>query len=286
LVLALFFYMSFGVFSPSRDGSDSGYKGGGDKVGLVEIIGPIYNSKPILEQLDKVENNPSIKAILLRLETPGGGVAASQEVYQRLVYLRDTKHIPIVASMGGVAASGGYYIALGTDTIMANPGTITGSIGVIGAYAVWDKLAEKIGIKFETVKSGKFKDVPSPNRPLSEEERSYMQSLIDDMYHQFIAVVSKERNLDLAKVELLADGRVYTGQQAQGNGLIDLIGTPDDALRLAGKMAGISGKPTVIELRKKKLTALDLLLGDVEEMAVTHLGILAPLRYELSWKMP
>jgi protease-4 len=286
LALVLFFYISFGVFSPSGDTERTAFTGGGDKVGLVDVFGPIYQSQPVLDQLEKVENNPSIKAILLRLETPGGGVAASQEVYQRLAYLRDTKRIPIVASMSGVAASGGYYIALGADTIVANPGTITGSIGVIGQFPVWDKLADKIGVKLETVKSGKFKDVPSPARPLSPDERDYMQSLINDMYQQFVAVVAHERHMEGAQVELLADGRVYTGRQALEAGLIDLLGTPDDALKLAAEMAGISGKPHVLELKEKKLTMRDLIFGDLKELLITHLGLMVPLRYELSWKMP
>lgn len=286
LILVLFFYLSFGVFTPGGEKDETSYTGGGDKVGLVEVTGPIYVSKSVLDQLDRVEHNPSIKAVLLRLETPGGGVAASQEIYQRLAYLRDTKHIPIVASMGGVAASGGYYIALGSDTIMADPGTITGSIGVIGEWPVWDRLADKLGVKFEVVKSGKFKDVPSPLRPLGTEERDYMQSLIDDMYHQFVQAVATERHLEVARVELLADGRVYTGRQAKDNGLIDLLGSPDDALRLAGKLGGISGTPRLLKLKREKLTALDLVFGDLQEMVVTHLGLLSPLRYELSWKTP
>lgn len=285
LGLFFFFYLSFGVFTPGS-GRDDVVLSGGDKVGLVEILGPVYNSKPILDQLDKAEANPSIKAILLHLETPGGGVAASQEIYRRLTYLRDTKNIPIIATMGGVAASGGYYIALGADTIMANEGTITGSIGVIGQFPVWEKLADKIGVKLETVKSGKFKDVPSPARDLSLDERAYLQSLIDDMYGQFVSAVAAERNMDVSRVELLADGRVYTGRQAKEAGLVDLLGTPDDALKLAGKMAGISGKPRVLELRKKKLTLKDLVFGDLEELVFSHWGLLTPLRYELSWKMP
>lgn len=280
LALFLFFYLISGLLTPHADFQDLSL-GGGEKVALVEIVGPIYNPQPILEQLNKIEENSSVKAVLLRLETPGGGVAASQEVYRKLAHLRDEKKMPIVASMGGVAASGGYYVALGADTIMANPGTLTGSIGVILEVPTYGRLLDKIGIDYEVVKSGKFKDAPSPVRPLTPEERSYIQSVIDDSYEQFLNVVAVERHLDLKQAELLADGRVYTGQQAQKLGLVDLLGGRDDALKLAGQLGGISGVPRLVEFRKKKLTLFNLLFDDLMDLVFLRLGLACPLRYEL-----
>ena len=280
LFFFLFIYLIFGLITPS-DSLDDLSLSGGEKVALIKIVGGIYDSKPILSQLDKIEESKAVKAVVLRLETPGGAVAASQEIYRRLKYLRDEKGIPIVASMGNVAASGGYYVALGADTIIANPGTITGSIGVIASIFQYQRLFEKLGVSVETVKSGKFKDTGSPFRGMTGEEREYLQSLIDDTYDQFVHAVAEGRNLEVAEVELLADGRVYTGRQAKELGLIDLLGGLDEAVQIAGELGGISGKPQVVELAKKKLTLLDILLGDLEEIIFLKLGLATPLKYEL-----
>ena len=224
-VLVFFFiiYLLFGVITPT-DGLGDFNLGGGEKVAMIRVTGPIYDSRPYLEQLDKVEKASSIKALVLRLETPGGAVAASQEVYQKLAYLRDELEIPIVVSMGNAAASGGYYIALGADTIIANPGTITGSIGVIIVLPEYHELFEKIGIGYKVIKSGKFKDSGSPYREMTAEEREYLQSFIDDGYDQFVEAVAAERGMPIDEVRVLADGRVFTGRQAKENGLIDLLG--------------------------------------------------------------
>jgi len=280
LFFFLFIYLIFGLITPS-DSLDDLSLSGGEKVALIKIVGGIYDSKPILAQLDKIEESKAVKAVVLRLETPGGAVAASQEIYRKLKYLRDEKGIPIVASMGNVAASGGYYVALGADTIIANPGTITGSIGVIASIFQYQRLFEKLGVSVETVKSGKFKDTGSPFRGMTGEEREYLQSLIDDTYDQFVHAVAEGRNLEVAEVELLADGRVYTGRQAKELGLIDLLGGLDEAVQIAGELGGISGKPQVVELAKKKLTLLDILLGDLEEIIFLKLGLATPLKYEL-----
>jgi protease-4 len=285
LAFALFFYLIVGLLSP-RPALNDLHLAGGEKVALLEIFGPIYNPLPILDQLKKIEEDSGVKAILLRLETPGGGVAASQEIYRRLAYLRDAKQLPIVASMGGIAASGGYYVALGADTIMANPGTLTGSIGVIAEFPTYGRLLQKIGVDMEVIKSGKFKDAGSPHRLLTEEERAYLQGVIDDSYGQFLAVVSQERQIDEKKAELLADGRVYTGRQAQELGLIDLLGGWEDALKLAGEMGGISGAPRVVEFRRKRLTLFHLLFDDLEEILLLRLGLAAPLKYEMPQSFP
>ena len=280
LFFFLFIYLIFGLITPS-DNFDDLSLSSGEKVALVKIVGGIYDSKPILSQLDKIEESRAVKAVVLRLETPGGAVAASQEIYRKLKYLRDEKNLPIVASMGNVAASGGYYVALGADTIIANPGTITGSIGVIASILQYHRLFEKVGVGVEIVKSGKFKDTGSPFRGMTGEEKKYLQSLIDDTYDQFVHAVADGRNLDVAEVELLADGRVYTGRQAKELGLIDLLGGLDEAIQIAGELGGISGEPQVIELAKKKLTLLDILLSDLEEIIFLKLGLAIPLKYEL-----
>ena len=194
----------------------------GPKVGIVEINMPITVSKYIVEDLNYFNEKSSIIAIVVRLDTPGGGVAASQEIYEKVKKIADKSKKPIIASMGGVAASGGYYIALGADTIIANPGTATGSIGVIMSYPVIGELMDKIGKQYETIKSGKLKDSGSLFRNLTEEERVYFQELIDDLHSQFEMVVSQERQIPIKEIGKYATGRVYSGKQAQENGLIDI----------------------------------------------------------------
>jgi len=233
----------------------------GARVGLVRIQGVIADSRPLLEDLDQLDGDPGVKALVLRIESPGGGVAASQEIYERLVDLRDGG-MPIVASMGAVAASGGYYIACTADTIVANPGTLTGSIGVIMSFANAEELLDKIGLGFDVVKSGDFKDVGSWSRQMTSSERAMLQGTIDDIHSQFVEVVSRERGLPIDDVVKLADGRIFSGRQAVAVGLVDTLGTLDDALLLAGRMAGLEGKPRVQEpVRRSRLTLGDLLTG-------------------------
>jgi len=282
-VLVFFFilYLMFGMISPSDSIGDLNLSGG-EKIALIRIIGPIYDATPYLEQLEKVEDASAIKALVVRLETPGGAVAASQEVYHKLTYLRDELEIPIVASMGNVAASGGYYIALGADSILASSGSITGSIGVIMFLQQYYELFDKIGVSHTVIKSGKFKDAGSPYRELTHDDREYFQSFIDDGYQQFIEAVALERDMPLTEVKPIADGRVFTGRQAESLGLIDLIGGYDDAVMLAAELGGISGKPKVIELEKrKKYTLLDLLLDDLDAIVYQKFGLNIPFRYEM-----
>jgi protease-4 len=281
LIFFLFLYLLFGTISAPDSFGNLDLKSG-EKIALVRLIGPIYNARPILDQLDEIEDATGVKAVVFRLETPGGAVAASQEIYEKLVYLRDEIEIPIVATMGNVAASGGYYIALGCDTIIANPGTVTGSIGVVMIFPQYYKLFDKIGISQNVIKSGKFKDSGSPYKELTREERAYFQQFIDDGYDQFIEAVAAERDLPLDEVKQIADGRVFTGRQAEELGLIDVIGTLDDAIRIATDLGGIEGDPRIIEMeRKRKLTLLDLLLDDLGELIYQQLGLNSPFRYEL-----
>ncbi len=235
----------------------------GDKVAVIELLGPMYDSQRISRQFKIFGEHRSVRAIVFRIDSPGGGVAVAQEIYDAVKRVRDSGK-PVVVSMGSVAASGGYYVACGADTIMANPGTTTGSIGVIAEFANFKELIRKIGIQVQTVKSGTFKDTGSPHRELTSEEKRYLQEWVDDAYQQFVEVVVRERGLPLEKVKALADGRVFTGRKALELGLIDLLGDYEDAIQLAASMSGIKGEPEIIKEKKRTITLLDLLFEQIE----------------------
>ena len=220
---------------------------GKERIALVRIEGPILDSRSTVNELEAYAQDPLVKAIVLRIDSPGGGVAASQEIYNAVKRVREEKQKTVVVSMGTVAASGGYYIAVAADRILANPGTLTGSIGVIMQLANFEELMDKIGVKNFVIKSGRYKDVGSPFRMMGEEDRNLLQSVMDDAHRQFIEAVAEGRALDVADVETLADGRVLTGQQAKDVLLIDDLGDLKDAVRLAADMTGIKGTPPVIE---------------------------------------
>ena len=239
----------------------------GPKVGIVEINVPITDSKYIVKNLNYFAEESSISAIVVRLETPGGGVAASQEIYEKVKKISANNSKPIIASMGGVAASGGYYIALGADTIIANLGTATGSIGVIMTFPVVQELMGKLGIEQETIKSGEMKDAGSIFRDLTANERKYFQILIDDLHKQFVTAVAEERNLSFSVAEKLATGQVFSGKQAFESGLIDLLGTMEDAVLLAAQKTGIKGKPVMIYPPEEKKGLLSVLFGDIFQRA-------------------
>jgi protease-4 len=253
---------------------------GKDGVAIVRVEGPILDSYQTVEELKTFAENPLVKAIVVRIDSPGGGVAPSQEIYNAVKRIRKEKNKTVIASMGTVAASGGYYIAVATDRILANPGTLTGSIGVIMQLANFQELLEKIGVKNIVVKSGKFKDIGSPFRPMQDEDRKLLQSVMNDVHRQFIEVVAEGRSLDLAEVELLADGRVFTGQQAKSILLVDDIGDLHDAIKLAGELGGIEGEPRVMET-SKPFSFRDLLqntfLGNVRAFTSTPFSM--PLLY-------
>ncbi len=252
---------------------------GGQKVALVELTGVIYDSRQIVRQFKTYGENPSIKAIVFRINSPGGGVAASQEIYEAVKKVRKSGK-PVVVSMGSVAASGGYYVACGADSIVANPGTTTGSIGVILETTNVAGLLKKLGVSVNVVKSGKFKDIGSPFRKMTSEERAYLQKYIDNAYGQFVRVVSAERHLPIERVKQFADGRIFTGEQALKLGLVDKLGTYDDAIALAAKMAGISGKPTLVKMKKRKLSVFDLLFSDTKGL-LGRVQAAPVLRYQL-----
>ena len=224
---------------------------GGEKVAVVRIEGVILDSREAIEELRKFRDNHSIKAIVLRIDSPGGGVVPSQEIYSEVLKARTEGKVKIIASMGNLAASGGYYIAAATDKIVANPGTLTGSIGVIMELANVQGLLEKVGVQSVVIKSGKHKDLASPFRTMSPEERALLQSVLDDVHDQFIQAVATGRAMKIEEVRDLADGRIFTGRQAKAAKLVDELGDLQDAIKLAARMVKIVGEPRVIEARKR-----------------------------------
>ena len=222
-----------------------------DRVGFIRVEGVILDAQSTISELKRFGENPSVKAIVLRIDSPGGGVVPSQEIYDAVQRVRNKSNKAVIASMGTVAASGGYYIAAATDRIMANSGTLTGSIGVIMETANVEGLLKKIGVEGVVIKRGRFKDVGSPLRKMSEEEHALLQSVMDDVHKQFIEAVAEGRGLDLADVQALADGRIFTGRQAKAAKLVDELGDLDDAIQLAAEVAGIEGEPKVMEPRRR-----------------------------------
>jgi protease IV len=222
-----------------------------DRVGLIRIEGVILDSQSTIGELKRFGENPSVKAIVLRIDSPGGGVVPSQEIHDAVQRVRNKNNKAVIASMGSVAASGGYYIAVATDRIMANSGTLTGSIGVIMEMANVEGLLKKIGVEGVVVKSGRFKDVGSPLRKMSDEEHELLQSVMDDVHRQFIEAVAAGRGLDVTVVQALADGRIFTGRQAKDSKLVDELGDLEAAIQLAADVAGIEGVPKVIEPRRR-----------------------------------
>ena len=223
----------------------------GEKIAVVKIEGVILDSKDIIEELREHRENKSVKAILLRIDSPGGAVAPSQEIYTEVLKIRDEGKKKIVTSMGSVAASGGYYIASASDKIVANPGSVTGSIGVILELANISGLMKKVGVESVVIKSGKFKDVGSLFRTMMPEERDLLQGVIDDTYDQFVEAVSAGRGINKEDLIPIADGRGFTGRQAKKLGLVDELGSMQDAVKITADLAGIKGEPDLIEKRKK-----------------------------------
>jgi protease-4 len=238
-----------------------------ERVALIRVEGVIVDSHQTVTELKKFGENPSIKAIVLRIDSPGGGVVPSQEIYDAVQRVRNKHNKAVIASMGTVAASGGYYIASATDRIIANPGTLTGSIGVIMETANVEGLLKKIGVEGIVVKSGKFKDVGSPLRKMTEEEQALLQSVMDDVHKQFIDAVAVGRALETAAVQALADGRIFTGRQAKEAKLVDELGNLEDAIQLAADLAGIEGEPKVVEPRRR---------FSLRELLESRLSILFP----------
>lgn len=230
----------------------------GEKVAVVRIEGPIMDSKNTVDEIKGYLNDPSIKAIVLRVDSPGGAVAPSQEIYEEVK--KATLKKKVIVSMGSVAASGGYYISAPADRIIANPGTLTGSIGVIMEIPNIEGLMNKIGVKTEVIKSGRHKDIASAFRKMGKEERLILQGVLDDVHEQFIKAVSDGRKIPFDEVKKLADGRIFTGKQAMGVRLVDELGTLEDAIAAAGRLAGIKGEPEVVT-KKERFSIVDILRG-------------------------
>jgi len=273
--LLVFFFAVFLLLG--RMMGESGRFAFGDKVAIIEIKGVIAQSSDVIEELLQYREDDGVKAIVLRIDSPGGGVGPSQEIYEEILKVRKEKKV--VTSMGSVSASGGYYIACASDVIVANPGTITGSIGVLMQFSSFEELLKKIGIKGVTLKAGAYKDAGSPFREMTPEEKRLMQLVLDNVHNQFIQAVAKGRNLDPAKVTEVADGRIFTGEQAKEYGLVDKMGNLQDAIEEAARLGNITGKPNVIYPRRKR-SLLDLLL---REMASTLLDVLNEKGYELNY---
>lgn len=231
-------------------GSDDSTSTSGEKVAVVDLKEPILGSEEIVRQFKKYRDNRSVKAIVFRVESPGGGVAASQEIYEEVKKTRDAGK-PVVVSMGSVAASGGYYVSCGASRIVANPGTLTGSIGVIFQHLHAEQLLEKIGIDAATYKTGQYKDAGSAFRKPTNADRRLFDQLLGDVYDQFVDVVVRERKLRRSEVVKYADGRVFTGRQAVEWGFVDTLGTYEDAVAIAAGLGGIDGKPRVVKERKR-----------------------------------
>lgn len=234
---------------------------GSNHIAVLDLEGILFDSKEFTEQLKAYGGHPGVKAVVVRLNSPGGGVAASQEIFEAVKKFRADTRKKVVVSMATVAASGAYYIACAADKVYANPGTITGSIGVIAEWYNYGDLLKWAKLEPIVIKSGNLKDAGSATRPLTPAERTYFQSLIDNMYGQFLAAVSSGRKMDLETVKRFADGRVFTGLEARSYGLIDEIGTLQDAIAAAAKMAALPGEPKVVSPVKKKASLWDI-LGD------------------------
>jgi len=232
----------------------------GSKLALVRIEGPIIDSQDAIDEIKEYTKDKSIKAIILRVDSPGGAVAPSQEIYEEVKKAVAKK--PVIVSMGSVAASGGYYIASPATRIVANPGTLTGSIGVIMELPNIEGLMSKIGIKTEVIKSGKHKDIASAFRTMGKEEREILQGVMDNVHEQFMKAVSEGRKIKMDEVRKIADGRIFTGEQAKTLGLVDDLGTIEDATKTAATLAGIDGEPEVVS-KEDKLSVIDILRNKI-----------------------
>jgi protease IV len=242
----------------SSGDSSSLWTGGGKRIAIVEIHGVIGNSSDVIRQLRKYSEDSSIPAVVVDIDSPGGAAASSQEIYEEINKLKD-KGKKIIASMGTVGASGGYYVACAADTIVANPATLTGSIGVIFEFPVAEELLKKIGLKYEVVKSGENKDIGSWARSMTDKERKSLQSIVDDTYEQFVEAVVTGRGMNREEVIKIADGSIYTGRQAKQMGLVDELGNLQDAIKIAGVISGIKEFPKTIKEIKRTVSWFDLL---------------------------
>lgn len=240
----------------------------GNAVGVIEVVGAITSSKYTVEDIRNFTDDPGIRAILIRIDSPGGGVAASQEIYDQVKKAAAQKKV--IVSMGSVAASGGYYVALPADVIVANPGTITGSIGVIMEFPVIEELLGKIGVNFEVIKSRDYKDIGSPYRAMREPERELLSDVVMDVFDQFVDAASRERNIPLDSILKVADGRILSGRQAKTFGLVDTLGSFEDAVVIAGDLIGVEDPHLVYP--PQRLSLIEFLTAPVEQLLMPKLS--------------
>jgi protease IV len=260
-LLAVFALVYFTVRTQQKDS----FSGFGDKIAVVDLEGVIMSPKDTVEQLRKFGDDSSIKAIIIHVNSPGGGAAASEEIYREVLRIRDVKKKRIVASIETVGASGAYYVSSATNKIFADQASIVGSIGVIAEWYNYEELLKWAKLQAIVLKAGEFKDTGSPVRPMTPAERAYMQGLIDDMHGQFIHSVAEGRHMKDAEILPLADGKVWTGEQAMPLKLIDQIGDFRAAIADTAKSVGIKGEPTLVHPEKDRKSVLDLVFGDVSE---------------------
>ncbi|MCD6248831.1 MAG: signal peptide peptidase SppA [candidate division Zixibacteria bacterium] len=267
VIIACSFLVVFGFVAmvfigvASSDG-DISFGSLGGSVGVIPMFGIMEESsgRPVIEYLDRWRNNSSIKAIVVHVNSPGGGTAISQEIHDAILRAREDK--PVVVSMAEVAASGGYYIACAADRIVANPGTVTGSIGVIMSFHTYEEVLDKIGIGTEIIKSGKFKDVGNYSRQMTAQEGLMLRAVVMDGYEQFVAAIAEGRDMELEEVYALADGSIFTGLQAQNLGLVDTLGGLNTAVNLAATLAGIDEEPDIVRPKQPRRSYLvDMLTG-------------------------
>lgn len=259
----------FGIYIYSSSSRGSGVPiSMGDKIAVLEIKGVLLSSREIIEHIHAAKKNEDIKGVVLRINSPGGGVSPSQEIYSEVKKLAGSKKV--VASFSSIAASGGYYIACAADKIVSNPGSLTGSIGVVMDFSNVQGLLEKLGLKNYVIKSGKYKDIGSPARDMTNDEKEVLQRVIDTVHNQFVDAVAEGRGRAKEDVNKIADGRIFSGEQALDLGLVDALGNLQDAIRLVSEMAGIKGEPKVFYMEKKK-GIIDYLLGESVKTAIDNL---------------
>ena len=272
------------VLTVTRDdgGGDFSF---GQRIQIVELSGTLMDSRSVVSQLKRFEDSDSVPAILLNIDSPGGDVATSQEIHAEIRRLRDEKGKVVVAYLSSVGASGAYYVACAADHILASPGTVVGSIGVIAQWLNYGDLLEWAKLSSVVLKTGEFKDSGSPTRELTPREQEYFQGLIDDMYVQFVEAVAVGRNLDIDQVRAFADGRVFTGREAVRLNMIDETGNMQDAIDVTAQLAGISGKPRLIEPQREGLTLLDVFTSDVSGVLPFGGAMMeSQIRFQYLWK--
>ena len=265
IFLAFLAIVLFALFSNIHWSSKSSISRSRGNIAVVDIKGVIVSAEKIAGQLTKYRQRSNIKGMIIRIDSPGGGSAAFQEIYREIRRVRESG-IPVIASIASVGASGGYYAALGATKIMANPGSIVGSIGVIVDFPVAVELLNKIGIDVQTVKSGQYKDIGSPYKEFTPEDEKQLDFVVQDIFDQFVTTIADERGILKKELLKISDGRIFTGSQAKELSLIDTLGTFEDAVLMIAEMAGIQGRPKLVFSQKQKKTLFDLLFSDIEEV--------------------